>query len=266
MITISCTGCDKEILVPDRRTKLCKECKVERSRARCRRYKRNNKEKIKAYNKTYKAKNKKVISEYNKKYHQENKEIIQKRQNKNHRNRRKNDLSYKIAGNMRTRIGKLLHTKKLTKNKKTLEILGCSLKMFKKWMKFQCYDGCKLKNYGEYWHMDHVIPCSLFNLEKEKDLDKCFHWTNIQPMKTIKNIKKNNTANLFEVVMQEIKIKGFLKKYGKKFKGKYNLMNFDKYKYVFKSHNYKKTLDTTIERNFNESKKAEVKDNLQPSS
>ena len=51
-------------------------------------------------------------------------------------------------------------------------------------------------NYGK-WHIDHIIPSSLFDLTKEEEQKKCFHYTNLQPMRGIENkTKSNNILNL----------------------------------------------------------------------
>ena len=46
-------------------------------------------------------------------------------------------------------------------------------------------------NYGE-WHIDHIKPCSLFNLELEEEQLECFNYKNLQPLWAIDNIKKGN--------------------------------------------------------------------------
>ena len=35
-------------------------------------------------------------------------------------------------------------------------------------------------NYGE-WHIDHVKPCSSFDLTNEQEIYECFNWKNIRP-------------------------------------------------------------------------------------
>ena len=37
-------------------------------------------------------------------------------------------------------------------------------------------------NHGEIWEIDHIIPCSKFNLTEEKQQKECFHYTNLQPL------------------------------------------------------------------------------------
>ena len=47
------------------------------------------------------------------------------------------------------------------------------------------------ENQGE-WHIDHIKPCASFDLDLEEERDKCFHYTNLQPMWARDNIIKSN--------------------------------------------------------------------------
>jgi hypothetical protein len=59
---------------------------------------------------------------------------------------------------------------------------------------------CKLsKNLDDFadckkaaWHVDHIIPCSSFDLTDSEQQKKCFHYTNLQPLWAIDNLKKSN--------------------------------------------------------------------------
>ena len=65
------------------------------------------------------------------------------------------------------------------------------------------------ENYGSYWHIDHVIPCSLFNLEEENEIRNCFKWTNLQPLEAHENMSKHDNINKKEVISHYKKVKEF---------------------------------------------------------
>jgi len=47
-------------------------------------------------------------------------------------------------------------------------------------------------NHGSYWHIDHIKPCSKFDLSNPEEQQKCFHYTNMQPLPAIDNLIKGN--------------------------------------------------------------------------
>jgi hypothetical protein len=48
-------------------------------------------------------------------------------------------------------------------------------------------------NYGKKgWHVDYILPCASFDLTKEEEQKKCFHYTNLQPLWWLDNIKKSD--------------------------------------------------------------------------
>ena len=42
------------------------------------------------------------------------------------------------------------------------------------------------------WHIDHIMPCSIFDLSKPEKQKACFHYTNLQPLWYYENIRKSN--------------------------------------------------------------------------
>ncbi len=112
---------------------------------------------------------------------------------------------------MRARIYMAFTTKGLKKSNRTWKYINCSSDFFKKWIEFQLYDGMTLENYGDFWHIDHVKPCASFDLSKEEEIEKCFSWKNMRPLKSDKNRKKNDKIIPFDILMQELKVKVFLR-------------------------------------------------------
>jgi len=50
-----------------------------------------------------------------------------------------------------------------------------------------------INNYdGKEYHIDHIIPCDVFNLKCSYHQKICFHYTNLQILKAKENIKKSN--------------------------------------------------------------------------
>ena len=161
-------------------------------------------EQKKEYNRQYYAKNKERLRKHQKEYREENKEELSKKQkewrqnNKEHqtkyfreyaRNKRSNDLNYKIKNNLRLRIRQSINNN--TKSKRTKELLGCSIEYLKQYLFEQFQDGMSWDNYGE-WHIDHIRPCASFDLSDPKQQEECFHYTNLQPLWAIDNLKKQD--------------------------------------------------------------------------
>ena len=63
------------------------------------------------------------------------------------------------------------------------------------------------------WHIDHVRPISSFNLANTKDLYEAFGWPNCRPLLKSKNLSKGAKRNLWSEVLQELKVRVFLKLY-----------------------------------------------------
>lgn len=79
--------------------------------------------------------------------------------------------------------------KKITKNNTTFELVGCSPQELKIHLEQKFIYGMSWDNQGE-WHIDHIIPLS--SAETEEELYKLCHFTNLQPMWALDNIKKGS--------------------------------------------------------------------------
>lgn len=161
-------------------------------------YSKNNKEKIVEYHKNYYVERRHVIEEYKEKNREEirrkareysKQDHVKKRKNKLQREREKNDINYKIKRRLRSRLSGIV--KNDYKSVSTMELLGCDIQEFKKYLKQYFVEGMTWENYGD-WHIDHIVPCSAFDLTKVKEQKICFHFTNLQPLWAKDNLKKSN--------------------------------------------------------------------------
>lgn len=123
-----------------------------------------------------------------------------------HKRRYQIDLNFKISHCCRSRIHKVLKGK--IKSGHSLDLLGCSVDELKVHLEQQFEPGMTWENYGE-WQIDHIIPCSYFDLTKEENQRICFNYRNLQPLwANENNIKKakvpDNVEELVEFLRKEI--------------------------------------------------------------
>ena len=160
-----------------------------------------NKEK-KAKQKAIRYQERRKDPEFNKKRKQnhrkwviKNREYSNQRSNKYILERRKRDPDFKIRGNLNSRVRKAL--KKNSKSNSTMELVGCSMEdLWKHLISNFSEKPHKIKkvfmskkNHG-LWHIDHIIPCSAFDLRCPVQQLACFHYTNLQPLWDYDNLEK----------------------------------------------------------------------------
>ena len=149
--------------------------------------KEKNKEKIKEYDKEYRLKNKEKLKEYKKAYHSRP-EFKERRRNRDN-NRYKTDINFRILSICRTRLSHAL--KGNSKSASTMELIGCTVDELRRHIESNFEPWMNWENQGlGGWDIDHIKACSRFNVEDPKQQRACFHWSNLQPMEHIANIKK----------------------------------------------------------------------------
>lgn len=140
----------------------------------------------------YKAKNPNAGAEAAKRYRERNPEKV-KEINRKYSQKYHTDAGYRLTVLMRSRTNSAL--KKNVKSKTLLQLLGCSIEHFKEHLERQFTPGMSWKNQGE-WHVDHIIPCSKFDLSNPEHQRACFHYTNMQPLWGKDNLKKSNHVDM----------------------------------------------------------------------
>ena len=170
----------------DKLGRMCRKCYCEYKTD-----KRKNDEKYKQsdilYNEKYKTSGRR--KEVTKVRYEQKKDEILKKSIAYNKKKYNTDPYFKVVCSIRTRISKLLKQKNADKYNKFYTYLGCSKQDFILYFQAKFKEGMTWENHGE-WHIDHIKPCSLFNLLNEDEQKKCFHYTNLQPLWASENLSK----------------------------------------------------------------------------
>lgn len=111
------------------------------------------------------------------------------KQNLEWRSRRlRENLGFRILHNSRVRLYKAV--KGALRNRRTAELIGCSMDFLIRYIASQWRPGMSWTNYGSKWEIDHRRPCASFDLTDPKQLRQCFHYTNLQPLWSRENKSK----------------------------------------------------------------------------
>ena len=165
-------------------------------------YREANRERIKERNKAWCEKNKEKIKEKKKAWREANREETNKKnkvwreanryyQNEYNKERRKTDPLFKLKSNLRDASRRAW--KGQTKNATTEKLLGCSYNDFKDYITAQFVGNMSWDNYGDAWHVDHIIPlATVEDVSQTELISSLCHFSNLQPLFAEDNISKND--------------------------------------------------------------------------
>lgn len=105
------------------------------------------------------------------------------------RKRMAEDPTFLLMKRLRCRVWYALCGAK--KQDTTVRLLGCTPGQARRHIENQFKPGMSWKNYGE-WHIDHIRPCSSFDLTDLGQQRQCFHYSNLQPLWSIENLSKGS--------------------------------------------------------------------------
>ena len=106
--------------------------------------------------------------------------------------RKTRDPAIRIVANLRRRLLNVVSAEKKSAN--TMVQLGCSRSFLLRHLKHQFLPGMTWDNYGE-WHIDHIRPCASFDLTDPEQQKQCFHYTNLQPLWAVDNLRKGASVD-----------------------------------------------------------------------
>lgn len=161
-----------------------------------REYTLNNLNKTKEYQKQYRSENK----ENRKIYANSNREHINNGLRILRQEKRNNDGAYRFRQNMGSLLSVILKNPSWQIVSKVEEYLGCSIYEFKNHIENQFTEEMSWENYGNFWELDHIKPCSSFNLNNEEERKNCFNVLNTRPLKVSENRIKGG------LIYNEIKV------------------------------------------------------------
>lgn len=118
-------------------------------------------------------------------------------------------INRRIRKSLNQRIKEAFLSKSLRKDNSTLEYVGCSLDILKKWFIFLFEENMNFDNYGK-WHIDHIKPCCSYDFSKNEDIKECFNWRNLRPCWGEENLKKNSQINTELIEKYKNKVNIFL--------------------------------------------------------
>jgi hypothetical protein len=104
------------------------------------------------------------------------------------KNRLASDSAYHLLECLRGRTRSAI--RRGCKSAHTLELLGCTIPELRAHLEAQFRPGMTWENYGPVWHVDHIRPCASFDLLDPAQQRACFHYTNLQPLFALENLKK----------------------------------------------------------------------------
>jgi len=102
--------------------------------------------------------------------------------------KRRDDIVFALKLRLRNRFRQVLNGGR--KHGRSIDLVGCSWLELKEHIEKQFKPGMTWENRSE-WHVDHKLPCKMFDLTDPEQQRKCFHFSNLQPLWAQENWDKN---------------------------------------------------------------------------
>lgn len=93
----------------------------------------------------------------------------------------KNNSDYKVKTKLRNHIARVCRRSKTGKTRRTIDYLGCDINHARRHIQKQFKRGMEWDNHGIVWEIDHIVPMSHFDLQREDQRLIVNHFTNLRP-------------------------------------------------------------------------------------
>lgn len=179
-----------------------KDCKnrfrsncIECSKKSFAKYHKQNKESISIRKTDYYEKNKNDIRIKQNEYYHSNKSAFAFRKQKQYHN----DINTKIRTNIRNAFRRVINDQSIQKISSVFQYIGCSLHDL-----ISHLESTKKSQQFENLHIDHIIPCSLYDHSDENEIKKCWNWKNLRYIDAKENMCKSNKLDMYLVMKYDI--------------------------------------------------------------
>lgn len=166
---------------------VCYEC----SKAKLYKWRKNNQEKFED-----------ICAKYR------NKPDYREKQNKSKKEKYHNNPNERLGRNYRGYMRDYIFRNIITKG--IDKLIGLDREKMRDWLEFNFKPGMNWDNYSTFWNIDHVKPCSKFDLTDDEELKKCFFWKNTIPVYCKENLQKYNKENENNEIYMKIRAELFL--------------------------------------------------------
>lgn len=160
-------------------------------------YSKRNRKKINARNKArYRSDVEKARAQNRERYvrrqdlPEEKRSEVRKKHAAYMRTKRNTDPTFLVADRLRRRINAAIHAAKCGKSGGLVEVSGCTVHDLVRHIEKQFADGMSWDNRRQ-WHIDHIIPCSAFDMTDKIQQQIAFHYTNLRPVWSSENQRKS---------------------------------------------------------------------------
>jgi hypothetical protein len=183
----------------------CKACvkkktseRKEKNREYYKEWREQNKDYLNQYHREYRKANRKKLNEYQRNRPIEKKRLQNtdkkrqkdktRRQQEEYKSKRREYFKRKYREDEQYRLKKQLESKLrslLLKNDETsdsINLIGITIPEFKAYIESKFLPTMTSENYAEEWEYDWVVPFHSFDLTIEEEVQRCMHYTNIQPL------------------------------------------------------------------------------------